>query len=209
MPVGDPQGVRNQTLNRWPTVLLSILPALALAAVFFHEGLRREIVEAVVNAGAYLAWSVDLLGGIIPQQILWFLLLLAILYIAVGSFYGKERAGGRVPLNAAPLEGPVERLARWIENRGNGIYFIWQIANLLGHIHRHLRESASRGTAERIPPPAPQIQAYLEAGLTTTYADYPLRGIFGRDKLVFDIPLEPVVDYIEAHLEIEHEHKNQ
>jgi hypothetical protein len=199
--------MRNQTVTFWK-IFLSIALVVALAAAIFP--FRREIAETVVHAGAYLAWSVNLLGGVIPQQILWFFLLLAILYIAVGSFYGKRLEFGVARSNPSPLEGPVETLARWIEKRQHGTYFNWQIANLLGRINQHFQESASRGTSERIPSPPEQVQAYLDAGLNTTYADYPVVGIFGRAMPTsFDIPLENVVNYIEEHLEINHERKDQ
>lgn len=157
MPGRDSESVRNKAITFWK-ILLSITLVFALAAAIFP--FRREIAEMVVHAGAYLAWSVNLLGGVIPQQILWFFLLLAILYIAVGSFYGKRLKFGAARSNPSPLEGPVETLARWIEKRQGGTYFNWQIANLLGRINQHFDESASRGTSGRIPPPPPHVQAY-------------------------------------------------
>lgn len=207
MPGRDSESVRNKTVTFWK-IFLSIALVVALAAAIFP--FRREIAGTVVRAGAYLAWSVNLLGGVIPQQILWFFLLVAILYIAVGSFYGKRLELGVARSNASPLEGPVETLARWIEKRQRGTYFNWQVANLLGRINQHFQESASRGTSERIPPPPEQVQAYLDAGLNTTYADYPIRRIIGRKTpTAFDIPLERVLDYIEEHLEINHERTDQ
>jgi hypothetical protein len=207
MPDRDFESVRNKTVTFWK-IFLSIALVIVLAAAIFP--FRREIAETVVRAGAYLAWSVNLLGGVIPQQILWFFLLLAILYIAVGSFYGKRLELGVARPNPPPLEGPVETLARWIEKRQGGTYFNWQVANLLGRINQHFDESAARGISGRIPPPPPDVQAYLEAGLNTTYADYPMRGIASRKTPTsFDIPLEHVMDYIEEHLEINHERRDQ
>jgi len=206
MPGRHPGSLRNKNLIIWKSLLsAALVVAVAVAILPF----RREIAEALVWFGAYIAWSVNVIGQVIPQQILWFLLLLVIFYIAVGSFYGKRDTAGFAPLNADPLEGPVERLARWIEKRRRGTYFNWQIANLLGRVHRHIQESAPRGTSGRVPLPG-QVQAYLDAGQHTTYADYPLPPLFGKTTPTpFDIPLEPVVDYLEENLEIKHERTDQ
>jgi hypothetical protein len=92
---------------------------------------------------------------------------------------------------------------RWIEERNRGTYFKWQIANQLGAVHQSIQESAARGTSSRIPPIPPQVQAYLEAGVNTTYADYLSPGLFQRtEPTPLDIPLEQVVEYLEEQLEI-------
>lgn len=186
------------------TVSLALVLAIAFGALLF----RVQVTETILQIWTYVVGSVTILGQVIPQQILWFFLLLILLHVAVGSMYGKDIPDRTTSARPRPIQGPVERLAGAIDHRQRGTYFNWQIANLLGRIERHLRESASPVTSNRLPPPDPQIRAYLDAGLQTTYADHPTPGWFRWNDSVFDVPLEQVVDYIEENMEIRHERKN-
>jgi hypothetical protein len=167
---------------------------------------RRLLAGVVVRVVSYVIWSLNLVGSIIPQQVLWLCLLIALLYIAVGSFYGKRLESGAAPKNASPVIGPVETMTRWIEERQRGTYFKWQIANLLGKVHKSIEETDGRGTSNRVPHPLPQVQSFLDAGVNTTYADYPYPGLFQKaEPTPFDIPLEQVVEYLEEQMEIRDE----
>jgi hypothetical protein len=184
-------------LKIWKAVLFTALfIVIAITLIAYH----KMIVGAIVRVAAYIVWSVNYFGQVIPQQVLWIFLLLLILYIAVGSFYGKRSEGGSARSNASPLVGPVEMRTRWIEEGYRGTYFKWQIANLLGKVHQSIEQSASRGISGRIPP---QVQAYLDAGVHTSYVDYASPGLFQKaESSPLDIPLEQVVDYLEEQLEI-------
>ncbi len=146
------------------------------------------------------------MGVVIPQQILWAFLLILILYIAIGSFYGKRYREEKSPENQSPVIGAVEAMAGYIEERHRGIYFKWQIANLLGKIQQTIQESASRGTSSRIPLPSDSVQAFLDAGVNTSYADYAPDGfVLKNNSTPLDIELEQVVAYLEEQMEIRHE----
>jgi hypothetical protein len=185
-----------------------ILVLLILAAVL---PARRAIVTLVVDIAAVLLWAGQTLLSILPQQILWLFLIIFLLYIAVGSFYGKgtKQEGNRE--SPFPVEGKVKSLADWIEHRERGIYYNWRVANLLGQVARHILEQRDdslpdRSLLGRDWSPEPMIQDYLEAGLTKTFADFPVRRLLKRSAPTpFDIPLEAVVDYLEEQMEIKHE----
>lgn len=198
-----PESVQSTTVTLWKSILFSAV-FITIAITFFS--FRKIIVDGVVNVTAYIVWSLNIFGSVIPQQVLWILLLLLILYIAVGSFYGKRSAGGSSLSNESPIIGPVETRARWIEERHRGTFFKWQLANLLGKVYQNIQEFVLYGTPKNIPPIPPQVQDYLDAGLNTTYADYTSPTLFQKtEPTPLDIQLEQVVEYLEEQLEIKDE----
>lgn len=197
------ESVRSETVNSWkPLLSTALLIVIAVLLIPF----RRAVAGAVLGFAARLVWYVNIIGLVIPQQILWAFLLMLILYIAIGSFYGKRDREEKSPANTSPVVGAVEAMAGYIAERHRGIYFKWQIAHLLGNIHKSIQENASRGTLNRIPLPSDRVQAFLDAGLNTTYADYAPDGLMIKNiSTPFDIELEQVVDYLEEQMEITHE----
>ena len=127
------EGMRSTELNPWKPLLSTVLLIIVSIALF---PFRKVLAGAVVRAGAYVVWTLNITGRIVPQQVLWVFLLIVILYIAVGSFYGKRLKGGPTPKNVSPVIGPVEAITRWLEQGQRGTYFKWQIASLLGKIHQ-------------------------------------------------------------------------
>ena len=194
--------MRSQRLIR---ALASIALVAAVASVVI--GFRNQIADAAIFIWTNLISAITTIGRIIPQQIIWFFIIVILSYIAIGSFYGKRGKAETAPPETRPLHGSVETLAEWIQFRRRGVYFNWQIANLLGRIDRRFQESAPRGTSSRVPAPE-HVRAYLDAGVNTTYADHDTPGWFGSNHSVFDVPLEQVVDYIEENMEINNERKN-
>jgi hypothetical protein len=194
--------MRSQRLIR---ALASI--ALVAAIAFAVIGYRNQIADAAIFIWTNVVGSLTLIGRVIPQQIIWFFIILVLSYIAIGSFYGKRGKAEKAPPEARPLHGSVETLAEWIQFRRRGVYFNWQIANLLGRIDRRFQDAAPRGTSSRAPVPE-HVRAYLDAGVNTTYADHETPGWFGSNNSVFDIPLEQALDYLEENMEINNERKN-
>ena len=194
------ESVRSETVKPLFSIALLIIVAILLYPI------RREVAGAVMSFASYLVWSVNVMGVVIPQQLLWAFLLILILYIAIGSFYGKRYREEKSTENQSPVVGAVEAMAGYIEERHRGIYFKWQIANLLGKIQQTIQESASRGTSSRIPLPSDSVQAFLDAGVNTSYVDYAPDGFSLKNiSTPFDIELEQVVDYLEEQMEIKHE----
>ena len=197
------EGVRSETVKPWKPLFSIAL--LIIVAILLYP-VRHEVAGAVMNFASYLVWTVNVIGVVIPQQILWAFLLILILYIAIGSFYGKRYREEKSPENQSPVIGAVEAMAGYIEERHRGIYFKWQIANLLGKIQQTIQESASRGTSSRIPLPSDSVQAFLDAGVNTSYADYAPDGfVLKNNSTPLDIELEQVVAYLEEQMEIRHE----
>ena len=88
---------------------------------------------------------------------------------------------------------------RWIEEKKRGIYFKWQMANLLGGVYKSINESSPNQTSM----PSQAVQDFFDAGLNTTYADYSAPGLFDKETpSPFDVPLERVVEFIEEQMEI-------
>ena len=197
------KSVRSETVKNWKPLFSTALLILVTILLF---PVRRAVTGALMSFAAYLVWSVNILGVVIPQQILWAFLLVLILYIAIGSFYGKRYREEKSSEEQSPVIGVVEAMAGYIEERHRGIYFKWQIAHLLGKIQQTIQESASRGTSSRIPLPSDRVQAFLDAGVNTSYADYAPDGfVIKNNSTPLDIELEQVVAYLEEQMEIRHE----
>lgn len=197
------KSVRSETVKNWKPLFSTALLILVTILLF---PVRRAVAGAVMSFAAYLVWSVNILGVVIPQQILWAFLLVLILYIAIGSFYGKRYREESSPVNQSPIVGAVEAMAGYIEERHRGIYFKWQIAHLLGKVQQSIQQTASRGTSSRLPLPSDRVQAFLDAGLNTSYADYAPEGfVLKNNSTPLDIELEQVVAYLEEQMEINHE----
>jgi energy-coupling factor transporter transmembrane protein EcfT len=195
--------MRSETVKPWKPLLST---ALLILVIIFLYPVRHAVAGAIINFATYLIWSVNILGMVIPQQILWAFLLVLILYIAIGSFYGKRYKEEKSTENQSPVIGAVEAMAGYIEERHRGIYFKWQIAHLLGKIQLTIQENASRRTSGRIPLPSDRVQAFLDAGVKTSYVDYAPDGFSLKNiSTPFDIELEQVVDYLEEQMEIKHE----
>ncbi len=202
MPDQHSESMRSETVKIWKPLLSTALVILVAVLIF---PMRRLVAGAVVRSVAYMVWSLNIIGKAVPQQVLWLFLLILILYIAVGSFYGKRYREESSPEAASPIVGAVEAMAGWIEERHRGIYFKWQIAHMLGKIQQTIQQTASRGTSNRVPPPSERIQAFLDAGLNTSYADYAPDGLMlKKADTPLDIELEQVVDYLEEQMEIRH-----
>ena len=197
------ESVRSETVKTWKPLLSTAL--LILIAILLYP-VRRAVAGAVMSFASYLVWTVNVMGVVIPQQILWAFLLILILYIAVGSFYGKRYREEKSTENQSPVVGAVEAMAGYIEERHRGIYFKWQIAHLLGKIQQTIQQNESRGTSSRMPLPSDRVQAFLDAGVNTSYVDYAPDGFSLKNiSTPFDIELEQVVDYLEEQMEIKHE----
>jgi uncharacterized membrane protein len=190
------QSVRNQKINdlrRW----LSIGAVVVLAVILLIY--RTAIAAWLVYTFSYLVWSFNLFGRIIPPQGLWIALVVLIVYVAVGSFYGKTLDEDKSRLVSEPVKGPVEAMADWIDERKRGVYFKWRIAHLLGKVHQTHYEN----TSERMQPPSQEVDAFLDAGINASYMDFPTpRRFVKNEPTVLDIDLEPVLDYLEEEMEI-------
>lgn len=202
---------------------LAVLAALVIAFV-----LRDVVEQVIIRPLVYLFWIVGLLYRLVPQPILWVLLVVVMIFLALSSVVGKIALPFARPHKSRPVQGPVRELAMQIERKEGGIYFKWQIARTLSQLAldmQELRLHTRRRTLEFDPGPAVlRVRHYLEAGLNTSFSDYPIPGGFARLKSFFrsaglklaqepikpgsgalstpfDGDIDPVIDYLEAEME--------
>ena len=196
MSDGHPQGVRNEELNnakRWFSIAFVIL--LAAILLFF----RNEVAGWLAYSFSYMVWSLNFFGRIIPPQGIWIGLMILIVYIAVGSFYGKSFSVEKDFEAPTPARGPVEAMAEWIEEKDRGVFFKWRIAHLLGKVH----EAQLKNTSGRMDAPPKAIEEFFDAGLNHSYVDFPTPGMFRKyEPTALDAELESVLDYLEDQMEI-------
>lgn len=199
--MSDQHSARGRSKVRIWKTLLFVFVLILVAGIFFS--FRTSVAGAVVRFFLYMVWSLNVFGRVIPEQGLWIGLLILILYIAVGSFYGKNSKVEKSRMDASPVKGQVEAMAEWVEGRRRGVYFKWQIASLLGGIHQAIQNHRGNGGSE---PPNEEVRAYLDAGINSSYADYPTPDLFEKAQPTpFDIELEQVVEYLEEQMELNHD----
>jgi hypothetical protein len=182
--------------------LAAVLLAAAVLAYSFAETVRDRLIAPL----AYDFWQLGHYYRAIPQQIFWAGLIMVVLYLillTVSDFTLRSGGGEK----RAVRRGPVESLARNLEQRNQGIYFKWQIANQLAglalDILKHQKRLfPGRKLRGRDWNPPPEVEKYLDAALNTTFADYPLpRRLGPRPITPFDADIEPVLDFLESELE--------
>ena len=195
-------------------IVAGALLAAGLLAFYFADLVRDEVILPL----AYFLWRAGQLYRAIPQPLVWAAVVVIIIYFTgLGLVDLRLSAGGEKQKGAVP-KGEVETLARSLALRADGTFYNWQVANLLGETAvdilrfqerylpgRHLR---GRGWG-----PPDEVQAYLDAGLHTTFADYPPgrpRGRFaifrsmieGRpEPTPFEMDVGRVVEFLESQLE--------
>jgi hypothetical protein len=198
---------------------LAVLAALVIA-IFMRDAVEQLIIRPV----AYIFWWLGVLYRFVPQTFLWFLLVLVMLFLTLDRILKKLEwpRPGKAPKRT--VLGPVGEFASQIEQRGGGIYFKWQIARTLGEIAMDLQSLHQPVRRRKLDydsaPASMDVVHYLDAGIHSSFSDYPLkRGFlfFGRFPLPdwlpfperfrsvpltpFDIDIEPVIGYLEAQME--------
>ena len=61
------KSVRSETVKNWKPLFSTVLLILITDLLF---PIRRAVAGALMSFAAYLVWSVNILGVVIPQQIL-------------------------------------------------------------------------------------------------------------------------------------------
>ncbi len=197
-------------------VFLALLAALVIAFL-----LRDVVEQLIIRPLAYLAWLLGIIYPYIPQPVVWLLFVVVMIYKILGSVASRLEIPEPKPLRSAPVQGPVAELAMQIERKEGGVYFKWQIARALGRLAldmQELRQHIRRRTLDfdQAGPDGtgshagltPQVRRYLEAGLNTSFSDYPLPSGFSlpgwlksEHQTPFDGDIGPVIDYLESEME--------
>jgi hypothetical protein len=205
--------------NKWQLGILAVLAALVIA-VF----LRDAVEMTIIRPAAYILWWLGIIYRFIPQPALWFLVVLAMLYLTLESIAGKFEMPLRKREERKITLGPVAELASQIERKSGGIYFKWQIARTLGDIAVDLQSLHQPERRRKLDfdknSASMDVYHYLDAGINKSFSDYPLdRGYLFFKKLPlpewlpvperfsslpltpFDIDIDPVISYLESQME--------
>ncbi len=181
--------------------LLVIFGALIVETILAFL-LRDVVYRTVIVPLAYLFWVLKFYYSFVPQLFLWVLLLVALLILMVWSLAPDAHVSRHNNAKHRLMHGQVETLAAWMAKAKQGNYFKWQIARRLGRIARGFREMLGQGS--RLVSANDAVEKYLDAGLNTSFADYP------RPKYPFQRPaptpldLDPkkAVEYLESQTEL-------
>ena len=187
-------------------ILIAVLLASAALLAYLLQDL---IYETLIVPIQYLWWALTLTYRSIAQLIFWALVVVAVAMMALGSLYGRISFREKKAPKHTPSRGPVETLAWWLTQKVRGNYFKWRVANRLGELAEKI---LSRGDEpDPLPghrllgvgwdPPA-DIRHYLEAGLNSSFAEYPRQGWFTQPTPTpFDLEVDQVIDYLETQME--------
>jgi hypothetical protein len=196
--------------RRWLVSAGAVLLAAGFLAYFFAETVRQAVILPLM----YFFWRAAQFYHAIPQQLVWAALVVIVVYL-VGLTFLDLSLGKSKEKEKIVRHGQVESLARTLDRRNEGTYFKWQIANMLGELAQDIlsyqeRLVPGRRLRGRGWQPPPEVARYLDAGLNTTFADYPGRGRFGTSAPSpnFDTNLDLVLGYIESQLEAEEHDDN-
>jgi hypothetical protein len=171
-----------------------LLVAITLA-FFLQDVIRRTVVTPL----AYLWWLLNLIYATLPQLLLWILLLAGLILVASISLLNWYTGGRKYSEPPKPFLGPVESLAGWITNTGEGNYYKWMIANRLGKLKQEM--DLRLGNRGRVPPET--LRRYLKAGVEESFVDYPLPRLSFMRKMPtpFDAEVDKAVEFLESELE--------
>ncbi len=181
--------------------------AIAVLAFLLAFPLRGAVQTLIITPLAYLFWAFGLIYHFLPQQVLWIFLILLLFYVAIYSFASKPIFPDPVDRKRGPGPGPVEKMASWIERSPEGVYFKWEVARILAYTALNIIQLRQKTDEKKLDwgdqPPAPAVDRYLDAGLNSSFSDYPLpRSPLKRpDPTPFDTDLSAVVDFLESQME--------
>ncbi len=181
--------------SRW-LLLIGAVILSALLTFFLHDAIYEIIVLPLV----YLWWLIRFYYSLVPQLFLWTLLLLGLFVIvlatSVPSIHPARRRESR-----RRARGQVELLAMWLARAPKGNYFKWQIANRLGKVALGLDEMSGRQSRFGVRNEA--VERYLDAGLNTSFVDYPRATNPFQHPAPTNLDLDPkeAVEYLESQLE--------
>jgi len=157
----------------------------------------------------------------IPQLPLWALLIVIALFIATGSLARKHEAARKRGEVKTTHTGPVQVVARWIDQRERGYYFRKRLAHRLGRLavealapHERFTPRQTCQLLNRLNAP-PEVCAYLLAGLGPEFAEVPrpanplakLRDLLKMSTRNTPLDLDPdkVVRFLERQLEVHYD----
>ncbi len=194
-------------MTRFRYLLIAGALVASAALAFF---LRDVIYGTVIVPLAYLFWLARSYYSAVPQLLLWTLLLVILFVTSAPNFVPELRSQARREGRRRRLQGQIEILAAWMIRARRGTYFKWQIANRLGRIERGFRGMSERRGGRARPAAAHEgagsrdeaVERYLQAGLNTSFADYPRPGRFQHPvPTPLDLDPQEAIAYLESQME--------
>ena len=196
-------------MNRRQWLLLASAFMLSLILAYFLSDLIQAFIVTPV---AYFLWALYILYHMVPQPFYWGVLIFVLLFIYISTIYKKLPDISSQTNNKHSSEGPIQNLVRMLEKRQGGVYFKWYLAHTLANVATFILDYQERRTSGyklegRDFRPPQNVRDYLEAGVNSTFADYPMRGgLFAQvPKTPYDTEIESVVAFLETELENEHD----
>jgi hypothetical protein len=184
---------------RW--ILLGGALTASAVLTFF---LRDVMYQTVVLPLSYLFWVAWVYYSAIPQLFLWIAFLIILLITVISGFVPDGGGNGRTEQKRRSGPGRVETLAIWVRKGRQGNYFKWQIANRLGRLAVELAEMSGRYARTQFGEENGAVQRYLDAGLNSSFVDYPTPPNRFRRPAPTPLDLNPkeAVDYLESQMEM-------
>ncbi len=184
------------TRPRWP-----VLVGIACLAIVLAYLLHDVIYQLVIVPLAYALWLLRLYYLMIPQWVLWTLLIVVLLLIVLWNGLPEIRPPVRKEPARGRPKGEVETVADWIKNARRGNYFKWQLANRLGRIARRLEEIS--GPDGRQLSENQDVEKYLDAGMNYSFVDFlgPRSRLRRQSSTPLDADVWQVAEYLESQME--------
>jgi hypothetical protein len=189
-----------------------ILAGASLAALVIALMLRDVVERTIITPLAYIGWVLRLYYSVLPQYILWIVLILVAVFSAISSLMPGPRSGRGSTPDRVMIQGQIAGLADWLnKSKRGGIYYRWLIANRLG---KNAREILAQRDGQAVSKkfgrlngsawhPPQEVDAYLESGLNGSFADYPQPPLGAkRPSTPLDIDPQLVIEYLENEMEI-------
>lgn len=189
-----------------------VLAGLFLSAILLAFILRDVVRQLIVVPLAYLWWLLRLYYSMIPQYVLWGILVVVVVYSAMKSLLPEINYRRAFPSDSKPVQGQIELLVEWLnKSQRGGSYYKWLVANRLG---KDVREVLAQRDGHAVSKkfgrlegrgwnPPQKIRDYLETGLNGSFADYPRPRLPWQTPKPTPLDADPrqIVEYLENEME--------
>lgn len=130
-------------------IILTGLTALLLLTVLAY--LLRDLVRTyLLIPTLYVLWAVRVIYYFIPGSVYWLILLIILINLANRSLSRRLLRPPRVPLLDRENRNPIETWAHLIQNRSQGDYYRWKLANQFASLALQLIAHREQITPEEV-----------------------------------------------------------
>jgi hypothetical protein len=188
--------------NRFLPLGLILILAILLTLVS-----HNYMGEAIVTPLLYLVWIGRLIFESIPQGVIWALFLFIALLVAGRSLVKKRTHSGQSQYPETPEPERIEGWLNLLRRANQDDYYKWQLAqriqrltlDTLAHDERlELKQVRQNLAAGKLDLP-PELQAYLEAGMTSFshFLGAESRFRLRKQASSLDLDLERIIQFLE------------